>query len=250
MMRRTTTTAALLLAFAAAAAQDTAETEPREVPSYTVEVIVFEYAEEVAVGTEQFLPRQPLPAPGETTADEFVFADARQAASGQAAEPEDDAGAWDVEPEFLRLSESEFTMTDIASRLERLDVYRPIMHFGWTQVTRPDEKPRPIELRELAEPADGLDGSFQLYLSRYLHLVVDLSIEGSSDPVEATAFDDAAAVSRDDGAAPLYDAAGRYPARFRIVEDRIFKSDDLRYFDHPKFGVLAKITRVEETDGA
>jgi hypothetical protein len=36
------------------------------------------------------------------------------------------------------------------------------------------------------------------------------------------------------------------PVRYRIFEDRIFKSGDLRYFDHPKFGVLAKITRVEE----
>ena len=34
--------------------------------------------------------------------------------------------------------------------------------------------------------------------------------------------------------------------RYAIREDRIFKSGDLRYFDHPKFGVLAKITRVEE----
>jgi hypothetical protein len=36
--------------------------------------------------------------------------------------------------------------------------------------------------------------------------------------------------------------------RFRIAEDRIFKSGDLRYFDHPKFGVLAKISRVEEPE--
>ena len=33
-----------------------------------------------------------------------------------------------------------------------------------------------------------------------------------------------------------------------ISEDRIFRNGELRYFDHPKFGVLAKITRVEESD--
>jgi hypothetical protein len=26
------------------------------------------------------------------------------------------------------------------------------------------------------------------------------------------------------------------------------KNGDIRYFDHPKFGVIAKITRVEETE--
>jgi hypothetical protein len=36
------------------------------------------------------------------------------------------------------------------------------------------------------------------------------------------------------------------PVRFRIQENRILKNGELRYFDHPKFGVLAKVTRVEE----
>jgi hypothetical protein len=35
---------------------------------------------------------------------------------------------------------------------------------------------------------------------------------------------------------------------YRIQEDRIFRSGELRYFDHPKFGVLAKVSRVEEDD--
>ena len=38
------------------------------------------------------------------------------------------------------------------------------------------------------------------------------------------------------------------PVHYRIQEDRIFKSGETRYFDHPKFGVLAKITRWEEPD--
>ena len=36
--------------------------------------------------------------------------------------------------------------------------------------------------------------------------------------------------------------------RFRIQEDRIVKNGETRYFDHPKFGVVAKVTRVEEEE--
>ena len=36
------------------------------------------------------------------------------------------------------------------------------------------------------------------------------------------------------------------PVRYLIEEDRIFRSGELRYFDHPKFGVLARVSRVEE----
>ncbi len=38
------------------------------------------------------------------------------------------------------------------------------------------------------------------------------------------------------------------PIRYRIFEDRIVKNGDVRYFDHPKFGVIAKITRFEEPE--
>ena len=35
---------------------------------------------------------------------------------------------------------------------------------------------------------------------------------------------------------------------YRISEDRILRSDEIRYFDHPKFGMLAKLTRVKESE--
>jgi len=38
------------------------------------------------------------------------------------------------------------------------------------------------------------------------------------------------------------------PVRYRILDDRIFKNGETRYFDHPKFGVVARITRVEEEE--
>ena len=40
------------------------------------------------------------------------------------------------------------------------------------------------------------------------------------------------------------------PVYYRIQENRIVKNGDLRYFDNPKFGVLAKVTRVGDEDGA
>lgn len=233
---------AMTLACAASAAQTIVEPEETEYPRYTVEVIIFEYAEEVSVGTERFLPDEPPPVPDEFADAERVFGDDLAPPPVEEAEPEPEGA------EFVLHLEDELTMTDVASRLERLDVYRPIMHFAWTQVTRPEEETRPIDLFALAEPPAGLEGSFMLYLSRYLHLVVDLSLEqqpGFADPV---AIDAPVSVYSDGRRVAGYDVPEPAPVRFRINEDRIFKSGDLRYFDHPKFGVLAKITRVEEPE--
>lgn len=240
-MRRVLTTIAMILVCAAGAAQPVVETEETEYPRYTVEVIIFEYAEEVSVGTERFMPDEPPPAPDDLAEQALVFGD------DLADAPVEDEGPELESPEFVLHPEDELTMTDVASRLERLDVYRPVMHFAWTQVTRPQEKTRPIDLFALAEPPAGLEGTFTLYLSRYLHLVVDLSLEQSrfADPV---AIGERVPVYSDGRGRAGYDVLEPVPVRFRINEDRIFKSGDLRYFDHPKFGVLAQITRVEEAE--
>ena len=243
-MRRVTTTIAMTLAWAAGAAQTVTEPGVTDYPRYTVEVIIFEYAEDVSVGTEQFLPDEPpLPEPDDVPAeDELVFSDTDVNPVVEERLP--DTG----EPEFVLHLEQELTMTDIASRLERLDVYRPVMHFAWTQVTRPEEETQPIDLQSLADPADGLEGTFMLYLSRYLHLVVDLSLAHPATPDDPFAIDDSVAVYGDRRGGETFGDIQPAPVRFRIAEDRIFKSGDLRYFDHPKFGVLAKISRVEEPD--
>ena len=248
-MRRVTTTIAMTLAWAATAAQTAVEPEEAEYPSYTVEVIIFEYAEEVSAGTEQFLPDEPLP-PGidEAVGQEPVFGDTVAQPAVEEPAPVDEQDMYPPGVELVLHAEEDLGLTDIAGMLERLDVYRPLMHFAWTQVTRPQEETRPIELRALATPPAGLDGSFTLYLSRYLHLVVDLSLEDRSAPAEPFAIDDPVTEFRDDRSGAVYGEMRTLPVRYRISEDRIFKSGDLRYFDHPKFGVLARITRVEEPE--
>lgn len=244
-MRRMTTIIAMTLAWAVAAAQTADEPEAIEYPRYTVEVIIFEYAQEVSPGTERFLPDEPPPPADDAGEQVRVFGDtvAEPAVAEQV--PIDAQDAHAAGPEFVLHSEDELTLTDIARMLERLDVYRPLLHVAWTQVTRPEEQTQPIELRSLGPAPEGLDGRFTLYLSRYLHLVVDLSLAQHAGPGAPYAIDDPVTAFGDGRSGAGYDDVLPAPVRYRIAEDRIFKSGDLRYFDHPKFGVLAKITRVE-----
>ena len=121
------------------------------------------------------------------------------------------------------------------------------MHVGWTQPAFPEEETPTIDLALLGEPPEGLAGTFTLYLSRYLHLVVDLAMD-APDEFEEEVIDDDDFFSFGDARRQYGDEEDVLPVRFRIQEDRIFKNGDLRYFDHPRFGVLAKITRVEESD--
>jgi hypothetical protein len=250
-MRRLLLTAIAILVSPLALGQDDTVDEAPEIRRYTVEVIIFGYAEEVSVGTEMFLPDAPVIEDFDAEpAGDFVFGDAITEPPPDALEEEftDETEPDASVDEFILHIEDEFTLGDIASRLERLDVYEPIMHFAWTQETRPEEETRPIDLAELGPPPDGLSGSFTLYLSRYLHLVVDLTLDEAPALTEPVAIDDSVFSFSDPRSGYAVEAPERGAVRFRIEEDRIFKNGDLRYFDHPKFGVLAKITRVEEEE--
>lgn len=223
-IRKIVTLLAWTLAVLPAWAQDVppvGEPEEEELRRYTVEVIIFSYEENVAVGSEIFPPDQRVIDDISDTID----AESSPVPVG----PETGERAIEIVP----LDRGQFTMTDIARRFARLDVYKPVMHFGWTQVTHAEEDTPPIALHAFGRPPMGLDGSFTLYLSRFLHLVVDLKLQQPGSVSSGSGF------GQDAIGAPVY---------YRISEDRIFKSGDIRYFDHPKFGVVAKITRVEEEE--
>ena len=222
MKRLTSLLAGLMLTFPALA-QDvatTAEDEPEEIKRYTVEVIIFSYAENVGTGTEIFVPDVP---------DIAEFDDMLMPDEDAAIQELTTTGRRRIDHlEVIFLDDENYSLGEIFERMERLDVYEPLMHFGWTQIAWPEEDTPPLTLHAFDRPPAGLDGSLTLYLSRYLHLVVDLEMAGESET----------------------ESAGLYgsltgPVRYRISEDRILKNGEIRYFDHPKFGMVAKVTRIE-----
>lgn len=75
-----------------------------------------------------------------------------------------------------------------------------------------------------------LDGTVQLYQRRFLHLALDL---------RWTQMDDGSA-ARSGGLLP--ETALR---SFRLTETRRMRRGQLHYFDHPRFGVLARVVRAD-----
>jgi len=203
-------------------------------------MIIFSYDQNVSAGTEIFLPDVPPPV---EVLDEESLESTVTLESTPEFVPQPEVIAEDTTKKFelTMLAEEDLTMQNIVDRLERLDAYRPLLHFGWTQSTYPEEETEARPLSFFVTPPAGLEGDLTLYLSRYLHLVLNLQLDA---PVAETP-------GKPDNDFGYYDSqVVSYPVRYRIVEDRIFRSGDLRYFDHPKFGVLAKITRAEDATGS
>lgn len=220
MKKLTYSLLSLLLILPAVAQEPADDIEEQEIRRYTVEIIVFKYAEDVSSGSEVFLGDKI-----EFDEDELEILELRPFRSVGDFKPLPDI-------EFVLLEEEDYQLTEALGRLQRLDAYEPIMHFGWTQATWPAEQTEPLSLYRFATPPADLHGSLTLYLSRYLHLVVDLQLDNPvASPLDYSTIQ-----------------PQRGPVRYVINENRILKNGELRYYDHPKFGVLAKVTRVEEEE--
>jgi len=257
-----------LLLCATAGAQDTPsdlelleEVEP-ELRHYTVELIVFAYAEDVSVGSELFLPNAVEPEPEllETLEGDAIPTFTDRAEEITAAALEKAAEEKETRFKMVLLTQDELTMTDTLDRLDRLDAYEPLLHIGWTQTALPEDETPNLDLREFGRPPAGLTGDFTLYLSRYLHLVVNLELDAPETEAAVVHSDEERLqenryesngheyYGRNLEPEPMYE-----PRRFKINENRLFRNGEVRYYDHPKFGVVAKILRSgieaeEDTD--
>ncbi len=139
---------------------------------------------------------------------------------------------------------NELELSEESSRIGNSSNYALLAHMAWIQPGYAREDAITFPLAELAGPASGLHGDLTLQLSRYLHLQFDLAIdeqpetpaEESTAPLEAlVSFPDSWGSGETQPLAPEY----------RITEKRRMRSGELHYIDHPKFGVLTRISKVK-----
>lgn len=144
------------------------------------------------------------------------------------------------------VADSNDATTDIGkavAAMETNDKYQVLTHKRWVQ-TADARSSSPV--MRITDPAGDLDGTVVFYMSRFLHVDVDLLLKDESDQkVDMTA-----------GVANAKPVAGfamsssdattnNQQLVYRIDESRRIRSNQMNYFDHPKFGVLLIITPME-----
>lgn len=262
--------------------EDITAEDTEEIRYYSVEVIVFEYAGTVGAGEEIFDP-EPLEDESllqDAPADEDIPVYSDGTMENRA--PSVDTGPGLAQDEFPRgpdlgpaiaeavdidadeirelpsltsigyrlLLPEEMSMQKIHEKLLMLDAYRPLIWGGWMQAAVDDETSLPVQLRMLGTPPLNLSGELTLYLKNYLHVVANLYLEQqvvTAEPVYRQQQPAPGGRPRRKASADKYEftVRERQVIKFVIEEDRIFNSGHLRYFDHPRFGALVRVNRVE-----
>lgn len=100
--------------------------------------------------------------------------------------------------------------------------YRILAHYRWNQVPEARSATPPVRIRSADQ---SLDGVVRFYLSRFLHVDVNLAFADSK--LDLT-----------------NDASPGSGTIYRLSEHRRVKTQEYHYFDHPKFGALVRVTQA------
>lgn len=128
-------------------------------------------------------------------------------------------------------------------RLKRIRVYEPIIWNGWQQILTSNELTPEIKLRRLKNTLGQFGGYLKFYESSggKLRLAVDIYMQDeqvNQAKLIGQTFPNNLAKIADE---PLI---SKYP----LSDDKEMKLDEIRYFDHPKYGILAKISKIQPSE--
>ena len=133
--------------------------------------------------------------------------------------------------DFTELSAGDYQLNNIQGGLAAASGYRVLFHRAWRQLAYDRANAVAYPVRAQAEYGrESVTGTISLIKERYLHLDVDLLMTARS----ATP-------------APAAGEPGSRPV-FRLAEKRRIKSGELHYFDHPRFGLIARVTPYQAAD--
>jgi hypothetical protein len=149
------------------------------------------------------------------------------AAEAVTAPPEEPAAGREPALPFYEAAE-DFALSDIADRLRRRAGYRLLLHQAWIQPGFDRASAAPVDLdllargavvgerAALADEETQLSASATFYRSRYLHLALNAELADRPDS--------------------------------RIRERRRMRIGELHYFDAPRLGAIATVSRFAASD--
>lgn len=133
--------------------------------------------------------------------------------------------------EFTELSSGSYRLNNVRGGLSAARGYHVLFHRAWRQpgFDGANAVDYPVHT-QAGNGRDSVDGTITLSRERFLHLDVDLRMATGGD-----------------ASASYPDGTGSRPA-YRMVEKRRIRSSETHYFDHPRFGVIARVTPFDAVD--
>ena len=147
---------------------------------------------------------------------------------------------------FSQLGPKDRDLNALFKKLKRAKDYSPKLHFAWLQAIDANSLGNAIHIHAQAGKTvkpnqkwtarrqnPHIDGYVRLQRGIYLHFTVDFRLSDKAQkPSGMASFLDPGTNNNEN---PIY----------RIKQRRRIRNNELHYFDHPKFGIISKVTPLE-----
>ncbi len=149
------------------------------------------------------------------------------------------------------LSPQHYKLSDSAAHIKHSRDFRLLAHFGWTQRSLSKKRALPILLSADENTAKLLpEGELILYVSRFLHIKVNLSASDCSYSAKAATInpvsDNSVAEKTFDNETAQFENEENINSCTRktylFKQNRKMRSKELHYIDNPVFGLLVYVT--------
>jgi hypothetical protein len=112
---------------------------------------------------------------------------------------------------YQQVSKKYLTLKGSYAQLAKAKGYRPLMHVAWVQSVSANSYGRAVRIKNAGGT---INGFFRLQRGSLVHMVADIEYSPRS-------------------------------IKYRLNEKRRFKFNETHYFDHPKFGILARVSPID-----
>jgi len=145
---------------------------------------------------------------------------------------------------FKMLPPSRYKLGGVNKNLRLSSDYRPVHHVAWQQPELTKSRAKKVHIKN---PEAKINGTVNLRGGHLLHLDVDISyfvdlyteaVTSFTEENISIADEDVEEIEVDEGII----MSGTYA---QMKETRRIKLNELHYFDHPLFGVIMRVTRLE-----
>jgi hypothetical protein len=145
---------------------------------------------------------------------------------------------------FKMLPASRYKLGGVNKNLKLSSDYRPVHHVAWQQQELKKSRAKKVHIKN---PEAKINGTVNLRGGHLLHLDVDMSYFVDLYTEAVTSFtEENISIADEDVEEIEVDEeiimSGTYA---QMKETRRIKLNELHYFDHPLFGVIMRVTRLE-----
>ena len=145
---------------------------------------------------------------------------------------------------FKMLPSSSYKLGGINKVLRLSRGYRPVHHVAWQQPELTKSKAKKVHIKD---PEAKINGTVNLRGGHLLHLDLDISyfVDLFTESVISFTKENMSVASEDEEEIEVDEEIIMSGTYAQMKETRRIKLNELHYFDHPLFGVIMRVTRLE-----